>query len=138
MGQDVTTLAVAFNSSSYDTALLWTGATGRYQAIHESELDSNDHRWRVADSVSVDLNNGAASFILFADFEDVPAGSPDDYASFKGAFCQLTNAAPGTSFEVDLGPLDWKDRAASMMLVNTQRGPETRKSVRDTFLETWN
>lgn len=135
MGQDATALGVLYDETSYDTALVWA-SQARYTPLHESELYADNHMWARADTAELSVNT-AAALTMFRGLG--PAGGIRDEHSFKGQFCQLTNAAPGTDWVASLDQFGFKNKAQSVLLTRVPTTPlDVRLSFRDTVLPIWN
>ncbi len=129
----ISVLASVFQHSNQGgrMALYGVSRTTRYQRASESDLDSRD-LWRQISSARLLSSTEADTTLILCGFP-VSFYNPPNYT---GSYVQFTNARSGADFNVNL-PGSLNDLTDSLLLVATNRGPETRLSFRDLFLQRW-
>jgi hypothetical protein len=112
-------------------ALYGVSRTTRYQRASQAALSDRD-LWRRISSARLFSSTDADTTLILFGFPVPFVNFPD----YTGSFIQFTNARSGSELNVNV-PGSLNDLTDSLLLVATNRGPETRLSFRDLFLSRW-
>lgn len=114
--------------------LFGIGNSARYNLINESFLGQLSFDSLLSSIQVTPSRSATANTILFSN----RIGSIVPGGNFAGDFRQVVAAKNGAANFINLTDFGFNDSTRSILLVNTNRGPEIRKSFRMEFLKTWN
>jgi hypothetical protein len=124
----VSTLALVFEhiNKGGQARLFGVPLSARYSKADDVDLNDIGMRDVISSTEVFSSSDAVNNLVLF------------DGGRFDGDFRQITNARLGTSLVSNLPGQGFNDRAGSLLMIASGRGPEFRLSFRDQFLNDWN
>lgn len=125
-------LVFSGGSQSGEVRAIGTAVNGRYDRYSYTDLVKEGLYRKFSSATLYAPGAGATVLLLFGDTYSM---SLDSY-NLVSRHLQLTNNS-GAEWDVELSDFDFNDQTDQVLLVHTQRAPETRVSLSQGFQQIW-